>query len=98
MPGYKLGRMLVGFAAHTNHCSLYPWSKTVISDHAAELKAFKTSEGTIQFIPERPLPATLVRTIVKARIAQNAARDADAKARRAATRRPAKAPARGGRT
>jgi uncharacterized protein YdhG (YjbR/CyaY superfamily) len=32
------------------------------------------SKGTIRFQPEKPLPAALVRKLVKTRIAENAAR------------------------
>ena len=36
-----------------------------------ELQAYETSKGTIRFPVDKPLPAALVRKIVKARIAQN---------------------------
>jgi uncharacterized protein YdhG (YjbR/CyaY superfamily) len=39
---------------------------------AEKLSGFDTSKGTIRFQPEKPLPATLVRQIVKARMAENA--------------------------
>ena len=38
-----------------------------------ELEGFDTTKGTIRFHPDRPLPAALVRKLVKARIAENAA-------------------------
>ena len=41
--------------------------------HKAELKDYDTSKGIIRFQPDNPLPATLVRKLVKARIAKNAA-------------------------
>jgi uncharacterized protein YdhG (YjbR/CyaY superfamily) len=71
MPAFRLdGRPLVCFAAATNHCSFYPMSPAVIRAHAAALKGYETSKGTIRFQAERPLPAALVRKIVKARIAE----------------------------
>ena len=38
---------------------------------AAELAAYKTSKGTIQFTIDKPLPAALVKKMVKMRVKQN---------------------------
>ena len=46
-------------------------SASTISDHKDLLEAYETSKGTIRFQPEKPLPAALVRKLVKARIAEN---------------------------
>ncbi|HEX5138861.1 MAG TPA: DUF1801 domain-containing protein [Planctomycetota bacterium] len=67
------GRPLVGFSASAKHCSLFPMDGTTVAAFKAELGGFRTSKGTIRFTPDRPLPAALVRRIVKARVAQNAA-------------------------
>jgi uncharacterized protein YdhG (YjbR/CyaY superfamily) len=73
LPAFRLdGRMLVWFGASTNHVSFYPGG--VVQTLGDELKKYDTSKGTIRFSPDRPLPATLVRKLVKARIAVNAAR------------------------
>ena len=73
MPGFRYdGRMLVWFGAAAKHCAFYPGG--VVQAHAKELAAYETSKGTIRFQPDRPLPAALVRKIVKERIAGNAAR------------------------
>lgn len=72
MPTLTLGKPLVGFAAFKNHCSFFPMSSKTTKLFANELKDFKTSAGTIQFTPEKPLPAILVKKIVKARIKENA--------------------------
>lgn len=70
MPGFRYkGRMLVWFGAAANHCAFYPGG--VVQEHAEALEAFKTSKGTIRFQPDQPLPAALVRKIVKERIARN---------------------------
>ena len=73
LPAFRLdGRMLVWFGAAANHCAFYPGA--VVEDHKDELEDFETSKGTIRFQPDDPLPAALVRKLVKACIARNAAR------------------------
>jgi uncharacterized protein YdhG (YjbR/CyaY superfamily) len=69
LPAFRLdGRMLVWFGAGANHCAFYPGA--VVQAHRADLKEFRTSKGTIRFQPDHPLPAALVRKLVKARIAK----------------------------
>lgn len=73
IPAFRFeGRMLVWYGAWENHCALYPG--TSIAPFKKELGRFDTgSKGTIRFQTDDPLPTTLVRGLVKARIAQNAA-------------------------
>ena len=72
LPAFRLdGKMLVWFGATANHCAFYPGA--VVEAHKDELKDYYTSKGTIRFQADNPLPATLVRKLVKARIARNAA-------------------------
>ena len=74
IPAFRLGgRMLVAFGAAANHCAFYPGAYPVKA-HQDELQAYDTSKGTIRFPADRPLPATLVRKLVKTRIAEKAAR------------------------
>jgi len=70
MPGYKYYGSLVYFAAFKNHCSFFPGSSQIVKLYE-ELKSFKTAKGTIQFTIDKPLPATLVKKIVKARMKDN---------------------------
>jgi uncharacterized protein YdhG (YjbR/CyaY superfamily) len=74
MPTFKYKGSLVAFAAFKNHCSLFPMSMAVIAKFKNELKGFHTFKGTIQFPLDKPLPAALLKKIVKARIQQNEAR------------------------
>lgn len=77
MPSFRYKGGLVGYAAFKQHCSFFPMSGRVVEEFADELKPYKTSKGTIQFPVDKPLPAALVRKMVKARIAQNEARKAN---------------------
>ena len=70
MPAFKHKGVLVWFAAFSNHCSLFP-TASVIEAFKSELKGFSTSKGTIHFSTDKPLPAALVKKLVKARVAQN---------------------------
>src|SRR3954468_2819214 len=65
------GKPLVAFGATANHCAFYPMSSATVAAHQEELAAYDTSKGTIRFPADRPLPAALVRKLVKARIAEN---------------------------
>ena len=70
MPAFKYKGILVYFAAFSSHCSLFP-TAFAIEKFKNELKGFHTSKGTIQFTTSKPLPVSLVKKMVKARIAQN---------------------------
>jgi len=70
LPMFKHNGMLVALGAFKNHCSLFPGS-SVLDDVADEIKKYRVSKGTLQFPLDKPMPATLVRKIVKLRVAQN---------------------------
>lgn len=74
MPAFRQNGMLVYFAAFKDHCSLFAVSPKVRRQFSAELKPFMTGKGTVRFTPDGPLPARLVTRIVKALVAENAAR------------------------
>jgi len=74
IPAFKHKRVLVWFAAFSNHCSLFP-SASVVEAFKSELKGFSISKGTIQFPTDKPLPPALVKKIVKLRVAQNASKN-----------------------
>ena len=71
MPAFKYKGPLVFFAAFSDHCSLFPGSGSLIEAFQDDLKGYHTSKGTIQFPVDKPLPAALVRKLVKARVAEN---------------------------
>jgi uncharacterized protein YdhG (YjbR/CyaY superfamily) len=81
MPMYKYHGMLVGFAAFKDHCSFFPGANPVAT-FRDELKSYKTSKGTIRFPIGKPLPAALVKKLVKVRIAENEKRAAEKEKKR----------------
>ena len=78
IPAFRLGRLLVGFGATASHCSFFLMSGTIVEAHRTMLQGYDTTKGAIRFSPDKPLPAALVRALVKARIAENAALSAPA--------------------
>jgi uncharacterized protein YdhG (YjbR/CyaY superfamily) len=59
IPAFRLGgRLLVGFGAAANHCAFYPGAHPVKA-HKEGLKAHDTGKGTIRFLADSPLPASL---------------------------------------
>ena len=72
VPMFRLnGKNLVSYSAAKNHCSFHVQSPEVMEAHAAELTGFKTTKGSVNFTPDKPIPQELVTTLVKARIAEN---------------------------
>jgi uncharacterized protein YdhG (YjbR/CyaY superfamily) len=69
IPAFKYKGTLMWFAAFSDHCSLFP-TASVIEAFKNELEGFTTSKGTIHFPTGKPLPAALVKKLVKARVAQ----------------------------
>lgn len=69
IPAFKYKQVLVWYAAFSDHCSLFP-TAAVIEKFEDELKSFQKSKGTIHFPVDRPLPATLIKKMVKARLSE----------------------------
>ena len=90
MPMYKQDDQLVAFAAFKNHISLFVCSGSYLSRHGKEFANYSQSKSGLHFTPDKPLPATLVKKIVKDRLAENGAkakaREARKSAKKAATR------------
>ncbi len=72
MPGFRLNRPFVAFAAFKNHYSLFPMGGATTEKFKKELKNFDTDKGTIRFTEEKPIPASLLRKIIKHRLAIDA--------------------------
>ena len=71
MPAFRLnGKLIAGFKAAANHCSFHPMSGDTVATLQADLAGYETSKGTITFAARAGLPATLVRKLVKTRMAE----------------------------
>ena len=71
IPAFRYeGKFLLAYGATAKYCSFYPGS--VVQTLAPELKDYDVSKGTIRFDPDKPLPKSLVRKLVKSRLAQRA--------------------------
>jgi uncharacterized protein YdhG (YjbR/CyaY superfamily) len=71
IPTFNYHGMLVGFAAFKDHCSFFVMSPSVMDRYKDELKPYDTATGTIRFPVKKPLPVSLVKKLVKARIKEN---------------------------
>ena len=69
MPTYSWNENLVHFALCKGHIGFYPTPSAIIA-FASELSEYETSKGAIQFPLDKKLPLTLIRKIVKFRVAE----------------------------
>jgi uncharacterized protein YdhG (YjbR/CyaY superfamily) len=74
IPTYRLNGPLVHFAAQPKHLSFTIVSLELINALRDDLQEFDVSGRTIRFSANKPLPASLVKRIVKARVRENEAR------------------------
>jgi uncharacterized protein YdhG (YjbR/CyaY superfamily) len=71
MPAFRVdGKVIAGFQATAKGCSFYPFSGTTLLTLASDLRGYDKTKSALHFRPDKPLPATLVRKLIKARIAE----------------------------
>jgi uncharacterized protein YdhG (YjbR/CyaY superfamily) len=71
MPAFRVeGGIVAGFAATKDGCSYYPFSGQTLSELASEVAAYEGTKSSLHFSVERPLPVTLLRQLVRARLAE----------------------------
>jgi uncharacterized protein YdhG (YjbR/CyaY superfamily) len=72
IPAMRLdGRIFIWYAAWKEHCSLYPVTTALMRAYRLDPDGYELKKGTIRFPLGEPLPATLIRRIVKARAAEH---------------------------
>jgi len=71
MPAFHYNGALVAYGAFKDHCSFFPMQASLIDEMQEELRGYRTAKGTLQFPSDKPLSPTLVKKMVKKRIAEN---------------------------
>jgi uncharacterized protein YdhG (YjbR/CyaY superfamily) len=70
VPAFRLhGKVIAGFAAFKNHLSYLPFSGSVLGQVAEELEGYTRTKSSLHFPIDRPLPKTLVKKLISARLA-----------------------------
>lgn len=87
MPGFRQNSPFVAFAAFKDHYSIFPMGGATVEKFKRELKKFDTNKGTIRFTEEKPLPASLIRKIIKHRLAIDSAQAEARKLKKEKTRK-----------
>ena len=71
IPAFRLdGRIVAGFAATAKGCSYFPFSGSTLGTLRRELRGYQQTKSSLHFEAERGLPETLVRELIRARIAE----------------------------
>jgi len=73
LPAFRYrGSVIAGFSATSNGCSYYPFSGTTLETLASDIAGYGRTKSALHFGSDKPLPAALVRKLIKARIAETA--------------------------
>jgi uncharacterized protein YdhG (YjbR/CyaY superfamily) len=77
MPAFRLnGVAVAGFLATAKGCSYFPFSGATLKTLAPYVAGYEQTKGSLHFTPDKPLPAALVRRLIKTRIAESEGREA----------------------
>lgn len=71
MPAFRLpGGVVAGFQATTKGGSYYPFSGSTLATVAPFVRDYDQTKSALHFVPDEPLPLSLVRRLIKARLAE----------------------------
>jgi uncharacterized protein YdhG (YjbR/CyaY superfamily) len=75
MPAFRYrSRIIAGFRATSKGCSYYPFSGTTLKTLAGDIEGYSQTRSALHFGPDKPLPASLVRKLLDARMAEGTRR------------------------
>jgi len=80
IPAFKHKKVLVWYAAFSDHCSLFP-TASIIEAFKGDLAGFSTSKGTVHFPLDKPMPTALIKKLVKARLSKVESKNVSRKGR-----------------
>ena len=68
VPAFRVdGEVVAGFAATAKGCSYFPFSGSTLGSLAPDLAGYDMTKSALHFAPKRPLPAALVKKLLRAR-------------------------------
>ncbi len=71
VPAFRVGgKTIAGFAAFKNHLSYLPFSGSVLGQFADELRGYSMTKSALHFPLDSPLPESLVRKLLEARLGE----------------------------
>jgi uncharacterized protein YdhG (YjbR/CyaY superfamily) len=71
LPAFRYrGSVIAGFSATSKGCSYYPFSGTTLKTLADDIEGYSKTKSALHFDPDKRLPVSLVRKLLKARIAE----------------------------
>jgi len=69
MPAFRVeGKVVAGFAAFKHHLSYLPHNGNVLADLGDAVAGYEQTPGSLHFPVDTPLPDTLVRQLVEAKL------------------------------
>ena len=80
MPAFKVsGSIVAGLKANKDYIGYYPFSGSVLKNFKKELSSYRQTKSAIHVPLEKPLPQTLIRKLINARISDCAIQRGDIK-------------------
>ncbi|MBP1598125.1 MAG: hypothetical protein H6Q05_3502 [Acidobacteria bacterium] len=71
IPTFKVhGIGVAGFSACKQHCSYFPMSGSVFSVMGKDVAKYEVTKGALHFAVDTPLPAALIRKLIRTRLRQ----------------------------
>lgn len=71
MPALKTkDKAFLGFDAHATHIGIYPMSGSIVDQMKEQLAGYETAKGSIKVPLDQPIPETLLKEIIKYRLAE----------------------------